>query len=118
MNNGKTVSSITGENIVFDNECINHWLERGKTEEEISSRLVMLNSAIDTVEKPFEVWDQGNQKCFLKVWKKDNKTRCVAVFVNEKMQARTYFLKDLKALDKVRKGFSVQLFYELEDRTD
>lgn len=118
LNNGKTVSSITGENIVFDNECINHWLEKGKTEEEISSRLVMLNSAIDTVEKPFEVWDQGNQKCFLKVWKKGNKTRCVAVFVNEKMQARTYFLKDLKEFDKVRKGFSVQLFNELEDRTD
>lgn len=115
---GKTVSAVTGEKVIFDNECLEHWLlEEGKSEKEINGRLAHLSFALDTVQKPFEVWDQGTQKGFIKAYQRKDtgKIRGVLVFVLQNGKTRTYFLKDLKALDKARKGFSVQVFENKED---
>lgn len=66
-----------------------------------------------------DVWDQGTQKAFIKAFKKTTgKVRGCLVFVLPDMTVKTYFLKDLKGVDKARKGFSVQTFDQKKDGTD
>ncbi len=116
---GEKILSKTGEEVIFDDECIYHWrMEEGKPEKEIDSRLADLPMAIKTVTEPMEVWDQGSQQGFIKAFQKaTGGFRGCLVFVLKSRKVRTYFLKDLNALNKARKGFSVQIFRD-ENGTD
>lgn len=59
------------------------------------------------------------KKLLLKHLKKTTgKVRGCLVFVLPDMTVKTYFLKDLKGVDKARKGFSVQTFDQKKDGTD
>ena len=111
---GKRILSKTGEEVVFDNECIHHWkVEEAKSETEIEHRLAWLPIAIATVVEPLEVWDQGTQQGFVKAFQKaTGGFRGCLVFVLANRKVKSYFLKDLNALDKARKGFSVKRFGE------
>ena len=114
------VISKTGEEVLFDNECLQHWqVEEAKSEKEIEDRLAWLPMAIETVTNPIEIWDQGTQKGFIKAFQKTTGGfRGCLVFVLKNGKVRTYFLKDLNALNKARKGFSVQKFNLKENGTD
>ena len=109
---GTKVDAATGETVVFDNECLQHWQETAKNEKEINARLTFLPMAISTVTAPLEVWNQGLQMGFIKAFKKASGgyRGCLVFVTPETSKVRTYFLKDLKALDKARKGFAVQTF--------
>ena len=117
---GTKVDAATGETVVFDNECLQHWQETAKNEKEINARLTFLPMAISTVTAPLEVWNQGLQMGFIKAFKKASGgyRGCLVFVTPETSKVRTYFLKDLKALDKARKGFAVQTFDQKKDGTD
>lgn len=112
LEHGEKVLSKTGIEVVFDNECLSHWQnEEAKPEKEINLRLAWLPMAMETVTDPFEVWDQGTQQGFIKAFQKaTGGFRGCLVFVLKNSKVRTYFLKDLNALNKARKGFSVRRF--------
>ena len=117
---GTRINAATGETVVFDAKCLYHWqVEEEKTQAEIDSRLAYLSFAVSTVVSPLEVWDQGTQKAFIKAFKKTTgKIRGCLVFVLPDMTVKTYFLKDLKGVDKARKGFTVQTFAMKENGAD
>ena len=117
---GTGINAVTGETVVFDAKCLYHWqVEEEKSQSEIDSRLAYLSFAVSTVISPLEVWDQGTQKAFIKAFKKTTgKVRGCLVFVLPDMTVKTYFLKDLKGVDKARKGFSVQTFDKQENGAD
>ena len=117
---GTKVDAATGETVVFDNECLQHWQKTAKNEKEINARLTFLPMAISTVTAPLEVWNQGLQMGFIKAFKKASGgyRGCLVFVTPETSKVRTYFLKDLKALDKARKGFAVQTFDQKKDGTD
>lgn len=97
-----------------------HWqVEEAKSGREVDLRLAWLPMAMENVANPIEIWDQGTQKGFIKAFQKttDGFRGCL-VFVLKNGKVRTYFLKDLNALDKARKGFSVQKFDQDENGTD
>ena len=111
---GEHILSATGEVVVFDNKCVEHWQVVGKSIDEINDRLTCLTQAFDTVTNPLEVWDQGNQKGYIKLYKKNTGGfKGLLVFVLKDGSAKTYFIKDVNALNKARKGFSVQIFTQM-----
>ena len=117
---GTQIEAATGETVVFDANCLYHWqVEEEKTQAEIDNRLAYLSFAVSTVISPMEVWNQGTQKAFIKAFKKTTgKVRGCLVFVLPDMTVKTYFLKDLKGVNKARKGFSVQVFDKKENGAD
>ena len=110
---GEKILAVTGEEVIFDNDCLYHWqVEEKKAEEEVNSRLACLLMAVETVMQPLEIWNQGTQTGFIKVFQKETGGyRGCLVFVLNSSKVRTYFPKDLNSLDKARKGFSVRKFY-------
>ena len=112
LSEGKKILSKTGDEVVFDDYCLYHWkVEEAKEEKDIEDRLAWLPMAIETVTDPLEVWDQGTQQGFIKAFQKSTGGfRGCLVFVLENMKVKSYFLKDLNALDKARKGFSVKKY--------
>ena len=109
LSTGQHVESISGEDVVFDNTLFDDW--QGKSAKEIEDRLALLPAAVETVRAPLEIWDQGDQHGFIKAFRKQTGgVRGCLVFVMGNHKAKTYFLKDLNALDKARKGFSVKRF--------
>ena len=110
---GTQIKAATGVTVTFDNECLQHWQEETKkNEKEINARLAFMPMAISTITAPLEVWNQGTQMGFIKAFQKSTGgfRGCLVFVMTETSKVRTYFLKDLKALDKARKGFSVQIF--------
>ena len=79
---------------------------------EIDACLSFLPIAISTITAPQEVWNQGTQIGFIKAFKKSTGgvRGCLVFVMTETLKVKTYFLKDLKALDKAGKGLSMQIF--------
>lgn len=98
-------------NVIFDSGILHHWeIEEKYDAKQVNGRLSKLNMAISAVNSPREIWDQGEQLSFVQAFRKTTGGRSgVAVFVNKKTQkVKTYFPKDIAALDKVRKGEQIK----------
>ena len=111
LNDGFSVRTESGSNVIFDKSVLNHWeIEEGYDSRQVNGRLSKLNMAISAVKAPREVWVQRNQRAFVQGFRKPTGGRIgVVVFVNNKTKkAITYFPKDIGALDKVRKGIQVK----------
>ena len=76
--------------------------------------------AISTITAPQEVRNQGTQIGFIKAFKKSTGgvRGCLVFVMTETLKVKTYFLKDLKALDKAGKRLSMQIFNQKKDGTD
>ena len=120
LKSGNQIEAVTGQTVTFDNECLLHWQETAKNEKEIDARLSFLPIAISTITAPQEVRNQGTQIGFIKAFKKSTGgvRGCLVFVMTETLKVKTYFLKDLKALDKAGKGLSMQIFNQKKDGTD
>ena len=101
-----------GRTVVMDQAVLDYWeIEENKTESDITSRLECLQYAIETVEQPTERWDQDTQIAYIQAFRPDGegKPKGCLVFVGKDGEAITYFPKDLKELDKARKGSKVKV---------
>lgn len=105
LDSGFNVIDPRGREIRFDKSIISHWKDEGYDSRQIDGRLVRLGMARETVSGPAEIWEQYNQEAYVQVFVKPTGSRrgCV-VFVKNDGSVITYFPKDLKAMEKVRKG--------------
>lgn len=106
MADGFRTTDHAGVAVKFTGETLKHW--HGYKDEAL--RPAYLSWAADTVKRPREIWHQEKQTAYLAAFKKPTRGyRGCAVFVdNETREARTYFLRNLADLDKVRKGLAVE----------
>lgn len=119
LQKGFEVRSADGKKLEFGRKILDHWeTEKNKSSPEIAGRLNKLDMAVETVLKPAEIWDQQTQTAYIQAFRKSGggASGCL-VFVGKDGGVRTYFPKDLNALDKARKGVSVKRFVE-EKGTD
>ncbi len=108
LEKGFPVQAGDGDKLTMGQTVLDHWeVEKQKNPLDVDGRLKKLNMAVDTVEKPAEVWQQDSQKAYVKLYKKPTggKIGCT-VFVQDDGVVKTYFPKDANGLDKCRKGIS------------
>jgi len=105
---GFTIETPEKEEIRFDEMIMADWEKYDIRQ--INGRLSRLEMAIATVKHPVEIWYQESQSGFIGVFKtSENKPKGCLVFVTGSGTVKTYFPKDLNALDKARKGISVKV---------
>jgi hypothetical protein len=110
LDEGIDVADADGRNVRFDSATLRHWAQTtNKTD--AAERQTFLPWAIRTVEAPVERWDQNGQSLYLAAFTNPRGVfRAVAVFVTGDGGVITYFLKDRNAVDKLRRGASVQRY--------
>lgn len=100
MADGLKVKART-RTVVFDQSTLDHW--KGYHDEH--DRPAFLPHAVATVQRPTEIWKQETQDVFIKGFEKpDGKLRGCVVAVQQDGSVKTYFVENLKKLDKARKG--------------
>ena len=106
MEAGFYEQSPDGRTVKFGREVIDHWVNEEKYDaKQVNGRLSKIEMARVAVRTPAEIWDQGNQTAFVQAFRKTTGGKQgVVVFVDKNNIARTYFPKDVNALDNVRKG--------------
>lgn len=113
---GFDVSDVNGAKVIFEGaEIFKHWANKDASQ--IPSRLRILNRAIDALQHPLEIWDQGDQKayimCYLDRANKKEELAPFVVFVKViDGKVISYFRKNLDAIDDARWGSKVQRFIE------
>ena len=110
IENGFTVVDPMQQPILFNDGIFDHWeKEKNYSEKNVNGRLERLGMARQTVQNPREIWDQGNQRAYVQLFRKKTEGRkgCV-VFVHDNNVVITYFPKNLGELEKVRKGILIK----------
>ena len=111
---GVDVTAADGRKVNLGQALLDHWnAEEDKLTNSVIGRLEHLPWAIDTLEHPRERWDQDTQSVYLQAYdqgKGSKKYRGCMVTVTKDGNARTYFLQEMKAIDKCRKGKSHEKF--------
>lgn len=101
MLDGMAVPDLSGSPVRFDSSTLAHW----EGYADASRRPTYLPAALRTIQAPVEVWKQAMQDVYISAFSRPRGPyRGVVVFVDLTGRARTYFLKDLAALDAARKG--------------
>ncbi len=111
LKSGIKVKSPNNTEVLLSEEVIRHWLKDGvtpKLQSDINGRLSHLQSAVATLERPNEIWEQATQTAYFKAFDKGGGFSGMMVVVTLDGVARTYFFKTAKAIDKARKGIKVK----------
>ncbi|MDD6338330.1 MAG: PBECR2 nuclease fold domain-containing protein [Lentisphaeria bacterium] len=110
IEDGFSVQTKSGEEIHFSEEIIRHWeSEKGYDERQVNGRLKRLEMARETVRDPEEIWFQGTQTAYVQLFRKSTGgLRGCVVFVHGTNVVKTYFPKDARELEKVRKGIKMK----------
>jgi hypothetical protein len=101
LNAGVEVADPTGRPVRLDRETMAHWK---MTPDELA-RIGHLGRAIDTLQDPVEVWDQGTQRVYINLYQApDRAARAFMVFVRPSGQVDNYFTSKLQNVEKNRRG--------------
>ena len=102
LKSGEFVSTPIGK-IGFNEAVLKDWQKY--SDEVVNDRLSYYGVAKQIAANAREVWRQGNQMTLVNIYENaKGKTRGFVVVVEDGMVVRTYFAKDLNALNNARKG--------------
>ena len=102
LKSGEFVNTPIGK-IEFNEAVLKDWQKY--SDEVVNDRLSYYGVAKQIAANAREVWRQGNQMTFVNIYENaKGKTRGFVVVVEDGMVVRTYFAKDLNALNNARKG--------------
>lgn len=102
LKSGEFVSTPIGK-IGFNEDVLKDWQKY--SDEVVNDRLSYYGVAKQIAANAREVWRQGNQMTLVNIYENaKGKTRGFVVVVEDGMVVRTYFAKDLNALNNARKG--------------
>lgn len=102
LKSGEFVSTPIGK-IGFNEAALKDWQKY--SDEVVNDRLSYYGVAKQIAANAREVWRQGNQMTLVNIYENaKGKTRGFVVVVEDGMVVRTYFAKDLNALNNARKG--------------
>ena len=102
LKSGEFVSTPIGK-IGFNEAVLKDWQKY--SDEVVNDRLSYYGVAKQIAANAREVWRQGNQMTWVNIYENaKGKTRGFVVVVEDGMVVRTYFAKDLNALNNARKG--------------
>lgn len=93
-------------NATLDARVLDHWEAEGHSIENQERRLRRLPDVVETIENPHEIWQQPNQRAYLRAFVDDiSKRRYTAGFIVQDGRARTFFHEQRKsAIQKFRNG--------------
>jgi len=98
---GVDVEDATGTALRLDENTMNHW----KMKPDELARIGHLDRAIDTLEDPIEIWDQGTQRVYVNLYEvPDRGTRAFMVFVRPSGQVDNYFTSKITQIERNRRG--------------
>jgi len=100
LQEGVDVLDATGETVRLDAETMSHW--KWKSDE--LARMGHLGRAIDTLQDPVEIWDQGTQRVFINLYDTPNGTRAFMAFVRPSGQVDNYFTSKTTQVERNRRG--------------
>lgn len=102
LEKGETVSTPYGE-LKFSKHIYEDW--KNKSAKEIKGRLEYYELAKTLMKDVREVWQQGEQKTYINYYNnRRGKLRGMVVVVENGNIVKSYFVKDMGALDRARKG--------------
>jgi hypothetical protein len=107
LQKGLTVDDYTGQKVTFGQEALGHWSDENKRD--ILQRASHLSWATDTVSDPREVWEANSQLLYIQAYERDaGKYRgCIVSVLTDPAklgEVHTYYVQQLKDLDRARKG--------------
>ncbi len=80
----------------------------GSLGSEIEGRLARLELAEGCVRHSHEIWDNGNERTYISIYKKPSgKLKGIAVAVKKNEVVETWFVEDLKKLNSKRHGVRI-----------
>ncbi|HBR95711.1 MAG TPA: hypothetical protein DEA90_16260 [Opitutae bacterium] len=97
---GIDITDATGTPVRLDSETMSHW----KMKPDELARVGHLDRAIDTLQDPIEVWDQGTQRVFVNLYDTPKGTRAFMLFVRPSGQVDNYFTSKIKQVERNRRG--------------
>ena len=102
LEKGETVSTPYGE-LKFSKHIYEDW--KNKSAKEIKGRLEYYELAKTLMKDVREVWQQGEQKTYINYYNnRRGKLRGMVIVVENGNIVKSYFVKDMGALDRARKG--------------
>ena len=102
LEKGETVNTPYGE-LKFGKHIYEDW--KNKSAKEIKGRLEYYELAKALMKDVREVWQQGGQKTYINYYNnRKGKLRGMVVVVENGNVVKSYFIKDMGALDRARKG--------------
>lgn len=104
---GFETKDVLGGQIQFNQATLDHWTsETKKSASDLEGRLRRLDQAVETLQRPHEVWRARDRKVYLQVVRDPSGgRRAVQAFVVQDNQVRTFFSgRDLKRVNKLREG--------------
>lgn len=113
---GTTVRSPEGREVRFDLETYEHW--QGKPNKDKDMRVRALSWAKETVRNPIERWTQDMQNTFIAAFRKNTgKYSGCVVAVRADGGVHTYFVNNMRDLDRNRHGLNVKVYGREEERS-
>lgn len=100
LQEGVDVTDATGTAVRLDGETMSHW----KFKSDELARVGHLDRAIDTLQDPVEVWDQGTQRVFINLYDTGKGTRAFMLFVRPSGQVDNYFTSKTTQVERNRRG--------------
>lgn len=102
LEKGETINTPYGE-LKFGKHIYEDW--KNKSAKEIKGRLEYYELAKALMKDVREVWQQGGQKTYINYYNnRKGKLRGMVVVVENGNVVKSYFIKDMGALDRARKG--------------
>ncbi len=82
LKQSRVVVSADNKQVIFGPTLLNHWVEKGKTEEDKQGRLRHIREAVRAISAPHEIWEQANgQRTYFRVYKDGKGAFYMAGFV-------------------------------------
>ena len=102
LKKGETVNTPYGD-LKFGTHIYEDW--KDKSAKEIKGRLEYYELAKTLIKDVCEVWQQGEQQTYINYYNnRKGKLRGMVVVVENGNVVKSYFVKDMGALDRARKG--------------